>query len=393
MAYPRIHLAIDNCFGSKRWTAPQEWAAIVKELGLRLIEVSTDNESDPLYTDPGYLKDWLKEVRRVCEQSGVRAVNLYSGHGTYTTLGLAHTDPRNQDRIQGQWLQPLIDNAAHLGAGVGFYCHAFSQQVLQDPAAYSKAEQELYGRLAELAHYAGRRGVKSIGVEQMYSPHQIPWTIEGARKLLREVYARRASPLYLTLDTGHQAGQRRFLRPSVEKLKQALVQFRAKGKLERGLWLGSDSAYALFREAAVAPRTQEDAFLQRLEEELDGFPHLFALPEDGDTYVWLERLARYSPIIHLQQTDGKSSLHWPFTEDYNRPGIVQADRILRAIAASYSQEVDPGMPPPCEDLYLTIEIFPATASLPVDIISDLVESVNYWRRHVREDGLTLDELI
>ena len=42
----------------------------------------------------------------------------------------------------------MIRNAARLGSGLGFYCHAFSEDILQDPAAYAAAEAGLYSRLA-----------------------------------------------------------------------------------------------------------------------------------------------------------------------------------------------------------------------------------------------------
>ena len=31
---PRIYLALDNCFASKRWTEPEEWAGIIAGLGM-----------------------------------------------------------------------------------------------------------------------------------------------------------------------------------------------------------------------------------------------------------------------------------------------------------------------------------------------------------------------
>jgi len=42
--------------------------------------------------------------------------------------------------------------------------------------------------MAELAAYAESKGVRNIGVEQMYSPHQLPWTVVGANYLLRDIY-------------------------------------------------------------------------------------------------------------------------------------------------------------------------------------------------------------
>jgi sugar phosphate isomerase/epimerase len=390
---PHIHLAIDNCFASKRWTRPADWARIVKELGISYVEASADNECDPLYADPGYLEDWLHDVESACEETGVRVVNLYSGHGTYATLGLASPDRRNQERIQNQWLKVMIRNAARLRAGLGFYCHAFNEDTLQDPAAYAAAEGGLYSRLAELAAYAGAHDVKFIAVEQMYSPHQIPWTLRGARKFLKEVWARSRSPLYLTLDTGHQCGQRKFVRLSASKVRQSLGPARLTGRLEAGLWLGPASAYSLFRSAAAAPEKTEDEFLQRLAQEMDRYPYLFAAWEDGDTYGWLRELGCYSPVIHLQQTNGTSSSHSPFTEVNNRQGIIHGHKVVQAIAAAYSAEPEAGMPPRCEEIYLTLEIFSGTADLPVDIIKGLAESVEYWRRCVPKDGLTIQELL
>jgi sugar phosphate isomerase/epimerase len=393
MTNPRIHLAIDNCFAYKRCVEPREWARIVKQSGVSCVEASADNECDPLYTDPGYLEDWIRRVQAAREETDVTVANLYSGHGTYTVLGLASPDRRNRERILNQWLKVMIGNAARLEAGVGFFCHAFSEQILQIPQAYAQAEEALYIQLAELADYACSCAVKAIGIEQMYSPHQIPWTLQGARKLLREVFARGARPFYLTIDTGHQTGQRRFLRPPASKLRQSLQQLRVNGKLERGLWLGPDSAYAIFREAGAAPAREEGRYLQRVEKEMDRYPYLFASPEDGDPYVWLQRLACYSPIIHLQQTDGLSSAHKSFAEENNRRGIIQADKVLKAIAVAYSQSPEPGMPSPCEDIYLTLELFSETADLPVDILDRLAESVSYWRRYVPKDGLNISELL
>jgi hypothetical protein len=393
MTNPRIFLAIDNCFASKRWTRPREWAAVVKDLGLAYVEAGADNECDPLYADPAYLEDWLREIETAVEPTGVRVSSFYSGHGTYATLGMGHTDRRNRDRIQNQWAKVMIRNAARLGACLGFFLHAFNQATLQDPAAFAAAEWDLYERLAELATYGRECNLKAIGVEQMYSPHQIPWTLEGARKFMREIYARCSIPFYLTLDTGHQSGQRNFLRPTRRRMKQALRRLRASGKFQPGLWLGPDSAYARFRQAAAAPEAEENAYLRRVEAEMDRCPHLFAAPEDGDTYLWLERLGCYSPIIHLQQTDGKSSPHRPFTEEYNRRGIVRAEKVLEATAAAYSQQPEPGLPPHCEEIYLTIEVFSGTADLPRDILDRLADTVAYWRKYVPKDGLTLQELI
>ena len=125
---------------------------------------------------------------------------------------------------------------------------------------------------------------------------------------------------------------------------------------------------------------------------MDRYPYLFAAYEDGDTYGWLREFGCYSPVIHLQQTDGTSSSHRPFTAANNRRGMIHGDKALQAIGAAYSSEPEAEMPPRCEDIYLTLEIFAGTADIPTDIIRGLAESVEYWRRYIPKDGLTLQEL-
>lgn len=193
---PRIHLAVDNCFASKRWTEPREWMQIAHDAGIFCIEASADNECDPLYNTPDSLQSWLDSVQSASAQIGGKVVNLYSGHGTYATLGLAHPDQRIRDHIQHKWLEPMIRNAAVLGAGLGFFCHAFPQSVLADPSRYAAAEADLFSRLSDLATVAVTQNV-TVSVEQMYSPHQIPWTISGGQQVLKVIYQRNHSPLYL----------------------------------------------------------------------------------------------------------------------------------------------------------------------------------------------------
>lgn len=391
METARIYLAVDNCFASKRWTKPSEWMEVIKEAGLYYIEASADNECDPLYTIPGYIEDWIKEIKEYSDKTGVKIVNLYSGHGTYATLGLAHTDKRIRDRMLNEWLKKMVKTAMKLKAGMGFFCHAFSNSVLQDPETYLKAEEELYKVLSDLVVYAGDYSEGYIGIEQMYTPHQIPWTIQGARKLMKKVFASNKQAFYITIDTGHQSGQRKFLRPGYGRLKELLRTYK-NGERINNLWLGPETAYDIFYRAVETPLIEEDSAISDIMSEMDKYPYLFSKYEDGDPYIWLEKLGCYSPIIHLQQTTGNSSSHQPFTQECNKNGIIFGDRVLKAIRASYGQKAEDGMPPMCKKIYLTLEIFSGTADINEDIVYKLKESVKYWRSFIPSDGLTLDEL-
>ena len=56
--------------------------------------------------------------------------------------------------------------------------------------------------------------------------------------------------------------------------------------------------------------------------------HFPALPGPGDPHEWLEKLLPWTPVIHLQQTDGKGDRHWPFSPAYADRGIIDPQRIV-----------------------------------------------------------------
>ncbi|MFF2479606.1 TIM barrel protein [Paenibacillus sp. NPDC058071] len=390
---PELYLTVDNCFASKRWTKPDEWMTLLQDMGVGYAEASADNECDPLYMGEDYMDRWVREVTEASARTGVKIANLYSGHGTYATLGLAHHDKTVRDRMQRQWLLPLSQAAARVDAGIGFYCHAFSDSMLQDPDAYRQAEEELYDRLAAIAQQAGELGIVTPGVEQMYTPHQVPWTVDGSRKLLQEVNSRAGTPFYITLDTGHQSAQRKFRKPDAASLTEWADYYAEHGQLP-SCWVGANSTKALLKAMAAAPEGEKATYLHAIEEEMtERYPYLFADEKDGDTYYWLEQLGGYSPIIHLQQTNGTASAHQPFTEASNRNGIIFGEPVLKALETAYRNSAEPGMPPKCGKLYLTLEIFSGTSELYDDILRKMEESVRYWRTFIPRDGIKLSEAL
>jgi sugar phosphate isomerase/epimerase len=390
--YPEIYLAIDNCFASKRYAEPDEWMGLIRDLGVINIEASADTELDPLYMGRNYLRRWVDKVQHASAKYGVSVCNLYSGHGTYATLGLAHADPVVRDRLLNKWMKPMMEVAANIEAGLGFFCHAFGNRALQDPCTYNSVKDDLIDTLAEIARFSGKVGCKSVGLEQMYSPHQIPWTIKGARDLIREVSERSEKPLYITIDTGHQSGQDRYLRPTEDILIRAMEQYQVNSLVTDQLWLGPDSAFELLESCEAMSTQQYTELVQSILNEIEAYPFLFAEPEDSSPYMWLQELACYSPIIHLQQTDGKSSAHMPFTSSNNENGIIEGRAVLKAIKTSYENNLNLEIPK-VEKIYLTIEVFPPTASINYYTLRELHETIAYWRQFVPEDGKKLNELI
>ncbi|MBE6550767.1 MAG: hypothetical protein E7665_01395 [Ruminococcaceae bacterium] len=376
---PDIYLAIDNCFASKRWTKPLRWMEVCRDIGVYYVEASADTECDPLYTTSGYLREWTDAIRDAKRETGITVFGLYSGHGTYATLGLGHDDRRIRKHILYNWLFPMIDTAAALNAGLGFFCHAFSEEVLKEAATYYSAENELCRDLCEVSSYAANRNLPFICTEQMYSPHQFPWTIPSAKRFLRNC-GEEGAPMYITLDTGHQTGQRNFLKPSRNEIDKWIAS-RNNGTSAEMPYLGT---------LLIEPHTADtDKIIAAIEEQT----YLFAESQDGEPYSWLRHLGCYSPVIHLQQTDGTASAHLPFTSKYNESGIINGEAVLRAIHDSYTQKEEAGLPPKCKKIYLTLEIFAGTGERNADILEKLRTSVAYWRQFIPHDGINLSSCI
>ena len=189
---PRVYLAIDNCFGSKRWTRPREWAAIVRDLGLAYVEASADNECDPLYSTPEYMADWRAEVRAAQESSAC---------GWRTSIPVtARTAPSDwRTRIPrarpfaGSMAQTHGRPCCRVGRGVGLlHSCRFRRPCSRTLAPTSQAQEDLYDRLATLARYACDRGASQP--QPGADVHATPNTLDDIGR--DAIDARRATHAY-----------------------------------------------------------------------------------------------------------------------------------------------------------------------------------------------------
>ena len=116
------------------------------------------------------------------------------------------------------YFKPTVDAAACLGAQVGNTLGAFSEPVLEDPKEFVRAYKDVEDSLVLMTKYAGEKNVL-FGYEQMYTPTQGMWTINGCCEFIKSVSAGANAPMYLTIDTAHQVGQHMFVKPTVEDIE------------------------------------------------------------------------------------------------------------------------------------------------------------------------------
>jgi D-erythrulose 1-phosphate 3-epimerase len=96
-----------------------------------------------------------------------------------------------------------------------------------------------------------------------------------------------------------------------------------------------------------------------------------ATDEELDPYAWPGRFAGQIAEVQLQQTDGMGDHHWQFTAARNRAGVIDAAKLLRTLETMMSG-----------DIRLILEIIPPGEQSDDEVLAELKESVDYWRRAI-----------
>ena len=387
---PKISIGIDNCFALKRWVTPSEWARVIRELGMRYVEGVADLEIEPLLTPKSVHDDWINAVNEQKAKHGVEVVMMYSNDSTYDTAGFAHEDARIRDYYVDGWFDEYMRISAAIGADVGYFVHGVPEEILYDKARYEQMGRNVYDCMNRVGDQAKKYGVKHVALEQMYTPHQPPFTIASMRKLMQQTLKDGHYPLYVTEDVGHHCPF--YLRPTEETLVKGFARYCEDGYIP--LWLGSRKAQELFTGERKAGRdTLQKDTIRAILEDVEENPHLFSEEKDNDCYRWLRELGCWSPVVHLQQTNGKSSGHAPFSPEANEDGIIHPVKILRALKEAYDQPEDPTMPERCDHIYLIQELYLSTKDIGYQGLHKLAWSTDYLRRFIPRDDMSLSELL
>ena len=92
--------------------------------------------------------------------------------------------------------------------------------------------------------------------------------------------------------------------------------------------------------------------------------------EDLDPYTWLRRIGNHSPVLHMKQRTKNVHGHKPFTNEYNKEGLIYPKRIIEELKKLDLQEV-----------YIYLELsFREREPYDSNVVNVLKESINYWKR-------------
>ena len=96
-------------------------------------------------------------------------------------------------------------------------------------------------------------------------------------------------------------------------------------------------------------------------------------PEDTNPYAWLKEFAKEAPIIHLKQSSKNKGGHWPFIREHNLEGNIRPRKVLDTLKSN-------GV----NDSELILELsFREREPTDGNVLSNLRESVNYWRKLIK----------
>ena len=181
---------------------------LTKDLGYPYHEFCGD-VLDPFFSgDRDYQLKVAREVKEEARKNEVKIFDIYSGMATHRFHGLSHSHPAVRKKMQ-EWILGAMDIALEMGVTrLGGHWDAISVEVLGNRGRYQQAVENLYQQFRELSKIAKDKGMTALYQEQMYIPSEIPWTIAQAQEFLLEVNKENDGvPVYLTVDTGHQAGE------------------------------------------------------------------------------------------------------------------------------------------------------------------------------------------
>jgi sugar phosphate isomerase/epimerase len=197
-----MNFGINLSFAIKRWPEPAVWAGLVREtLGLDLVQFTYDL-LDPWWPDE-VRRPMAAEVRKAAHSQGIQIESAFSGLANYCFDGLLHPDA-NGRRASAEWWKRAFDVAAEVGAKAsGGPLGGMSVTDASDPSRRDERYRGLLEAVAELSEVAAAAGLERLQVECTPLAREIPYTVEQARRFLKDLEGQCKVEVKLLIDIGH----------------------------------------------------------------------------------------------------------------------------------------------------------------------------------------------
>ena len=272
----RFRLIGNNGFTTEDYPEPDAWAGVLARAGLAEFEYFADHLEPIIFRRViREESEFFQATRAAISECGLSVWSGATARISYLLNMLNHPYADMREEAV-EWCGAFVDLARKLGGRyISGHYDCMSKRDLAEN--FETAVDRIVSGMIRVSEYAAKAGLEAIFLEQMHRPQLQPNTIERAHRMLDEINARSAVPVYLQLDLGHAA--------------------------------------PVFDDPTHGPR-------------------------DKDPYAWMAEPfgPNRMILIHAQQCDRDASRHWPFTPEYNAMGIIDARRSIEALASSGVEE-------------------------------------------------------
>jgi len=265
-------LLANNGFTTDDYPQPDDWAGVVRDMGVTWFEYFTDHMEPLMFRRViRERSEFFQATRDAIQRHGIQVYSAATARVSYLQNMLSHPY-EDMRRVGREWGEAMIDLAGALDADhiSGHYdCIPIDDAFDRLPACIDRIVDEMVA----LSAYGAEHGLKAIFLEQMHRRQLQPNTIANGREMIERINARSAIPVHIQLDVGHMA------------------------------FVKDDPDHG---------------------------------PADKDVYQWLATPfgGNQKLMVHAQQTDAAASRHWPFTPEYNAKGMIDVGRCIEAIERS-----------------------------------------------------------
>jgi sugar phosphate isomerase/epimerase len=323
-----VNIGVNGAFLTRRWEDPENFIKLTRECGYKYHSFCAD-VLDPFFSgNKKYQLRTAAKIKKAAIKYGATIVDYYTGVATHRFHGLSHSNPAVRMRMK-DWIIEAMNIAVAMGVGrIGGHWDALSVEVLNNQKLLNQSYNNTCNQFRELSKIAKIKGISAIYNEQMYIPSEKPWTLKEAGE-------------FLIRTNKNNRGVP--VRLTIDVGHQAGQGYGMKGK-------------------------------------------------DADYIEWLKKFAVFTEIIHIQQTTGDSSHHWPFTDEYNRKGHIKIEKIIEAIRYSFKNFMHNPVSKYLnivKDIYLIAEIIPASTKTERVLLKELKKTAEYLGKYVPEEGLKI----
>jgi len=193
-------LGISTGFAVNRYSEPEEWTAILKNVGVNYAQFTADLLNVSLPDE--IIINQTKRIKEACKENNIEIRSAFTGAFTRVNH-LAHPDLEIRN-YWVDWFKRYIDLAVEIGASsIGSHPGIFTMKDDVDPIRRIERRSQNIENWHIVGLHAKKRGLEYISWEPMSVSREQGETIEEAKKLQKDLNKNAPIPFKICLDVDH----------------------------------------------------------------------------------------------------------------------------------------------------------------------------------------------